>query len=587
MRSPRLRILLICSPVWMAFFVLGDTVHGQWIPGTCEKKHYGNDQSDCCDNASALSGKECSLVELVQVSGVGCVAPQMIRVYEDDFNGMKLDKTFWNADFGAVHGLDYNSNQPKFSVHKEWFLEENVIVKDGVCKLKAIKDPLYNHTFGYFDKNNVWTTATTDFLFKSGGIRSKFHFTSNYGTKIRSRIKLDEANRARYSFWTFGPTIYDNGRSAEIDIFEVYPNFCIDKDRFVQRQQMNTLGYLNNGMDYYSVYVKKHTNGDETFGCQNAEIPSCDLTDFAVYETEYDRFGIRWRTGPSHSQLSQLRYDAFFYNSNGQALDCNNFQHTTAAYGLVTRVPNQAKQDLRFTFYVQLDKDNQGDNDYLTPKYQTMDYVEVYQEVPCLGDVLYNSVDDMGMLDGVYNVRLIHDGELNDVQVAENNALKIIVTGELTINPGTDFDPGAYVDIEMRERGVICNTQAWYQIEKGQGEVFSEKENDNKPNLIGETVLDTTPRHLIPEIGWKEYEEEVKVYPNPGNEVIVVLFPSRYSAASYLVTDNGGKEILRGEVPSGSLRMELNLLYFVPGIYHFVVFDAEGVRQDSVPFIRE
>lgn len=561
--------------------------------GQCDDQDYVNDQDDCCE-ASDFFGKECNLVETISVVGYGCISPPWVRVYSDDFDGTKLDETFWSADYSPVHGLDGNGD-PLFVTHKEWFTPDNVIVSDGLLRLKAVKDPLVNQSFDYWLNGNV-ESATSDFDFQTGGVRSRFHFSNRYGTKIRSRIKLDEANRARYTFWTYGPVWSldpNHPRFAEIDIFEVYPQLCIQKDLFIQRQQMNTLGYLSNGLDTYNRWAIKHDN-DEVFGCQNAVLPAHTLTDFNVYEVEYDMYGIRWRTGSSVNNLASLRYDNFYRNTLLQELNCANFDGTYhGILAQVTRIPTKVKQDLRFTFYVQFDKDGQGDGDYVTPKYQTMDYVEVYQEAPCLGDVVYNSFADLEIVDDVYNVRLIHNGEMNSVDFTGipsqwgpiPRALKVIVTGELTINAGTNFDPGCYVDIEVND-AVSCGGSPWQLVKIDNGEEYWEQGASDPLTLPGEVILDSALRDLSPMIQPAE-KDQVKLYPNPTEGTVHVVLPPHYNASGYFITDKNGKEVSKGSISNGHRYLDLNFVMLVAGSYSITFRNKAGEILNTLTFIKE
>jgi len=539
-------------------FFAGTNIYSQT---NCNFNNYTNDQADCCQDAGH-AGEECDLVETVLVNGLGCVAPYMLLVYSDDFTGTSIDETFWSRDYGQGEN-NVDANGPIFSPTKQWFAQENVIIENGICRLKAIKGPLVNKEIWYTDINQNWVSGTTDFTFQSAGIRSKYHFMNGYGTKIRSRVKIEEANRARYTFWTFGNNLAGN-RYAEIDIFEIYPNWCYEKDKFVNRQMPNTLGYLDLS-NHFRVKKKFHT--DKIFACQTYKNVTPLAPNWRVYEAEYNMYSITWRTGADIGQLNEIRKDWFWFNTLGQSLSCTNFNDGQAYPGIqgsVTRIPKNIRQDIRFSFYVQLDKDNQGDNDYLIPKYQDIDWIEVYQELPCLGDVAYNSVGDLGMVDNVYNTKLIHDGDFNNVVIAADRALKIISTGTVALKAGTTFTAGSFVDIESNG-SASCSIVPWSIVRIDDEDIVYGLPNhmDKDINTIGNELYLKDQSIVLK--NWKE----IIVYPNPGNSVINLDLPQVGYCSHYIIRDKNSKVVLNGKIDASRNHVEINIKYLAQAYTQF------------------
>ena len=103
------------------------------------------------------------------------------------------------------------------------------------------------------------------------------------------------------------------------------------------------------------------------------------------------------------------------------------------------------------------------------------------------------------------------------------------------------------------------------------GEVFNQY-NANS-NIIIETILDITNATL----STTEFNgsNQIKVYPNPTNDLVNIQFKSDFKG-NYVLFDQLGKQILTH--PINSLQTQISLEKYASGIY-FLVLNSENGNQ--------
>lgn len=121
-------------------------------------------------------------------------------VFEDNFDGNSLDKSKWNPTYNWGHTHN----------HRAYCVEENIIVSDGILKLKAEakKHPDAPAT-AKFNGGDVPVDYT------SAAIDTRGHFEVKYGY-IEGRFKAPWQAGTWPAFWTL-----QDGWPPEIDILEI------------------------------------------------------------------------------------------------------------------------------------------------------------------------------------------------------------------------------------------------------------------------------------------------------------------------------------------------------------------------------
>ncbi|MBI2722241.1 MAG: family 16 glycosylhydrolase [Bacteroidetes bacterium] len=131
-------------------------------------------------------------------------------VFEDDFNGTKLDTSKWELPccfYGALQG----------SQHIEFNSLENVTVLDGVCKMTAKKETVLRRVTYWYDSSAILDDGLPNlrtFDYTSGSMWTKKKF---FHGKYEARCRMPKGKGFWPAFWMYGGT-----RGNEIDIFDSY-----------------------------------------------------------------------------------------------------------------------------------------------------------------------------------------------------------------------------------------------------------------------------------------------------------------------------------------------------------------------------
>ncbi|MDE1191509.1 MAG: family 16 glycosylhydrolase [Arachidicoccus sp.] len=114
--------------------------------------------------------------------------------WSDEFNEKSLDTALWNYRYGER----ISSNN----------LSKNIIVEDGLLKIKLIKEK------SFIENENGVSSTPSQLQFTSGGVISKSLFDTGY---YECSVKFPSANNWHTSFWTIQ---YYTVKNNEIDIEE-------------------------------------------------------------------------------------------------------------------------------------------------------------------------------------------------------------------------------------------------------------------------------------------------------------------------------------------------------------------------------
>ncbi|MBL7900898.1 MAG: family 16 glycosylhydrolase [Bacteroidia bacterium] len=310
--------------------------------GTC-----GGSTGDCNESGTFY---------LYNVQGKIRMPQEYILIFEDDFNGNKLDENYWNVSTTLNGGI---SDQ---DATKQWYTKNNVAVENGMMKIITKEENL---------KNVVWWAGESDFRFTSGRVDSRYQFKYDYG-KFEARIKIPKAGGTWPGFWLMSrsPDLWN-----EIDIFEFWKN----KFNCMQMSTHHEIPDDNHG----KYFCTDAFHQDDEF-----------YSKFHTYGVEWNPFYIKWYLDGIH-----IRTLWQFFDLAGNVRDWN----TANGWSLRSKVFVDKPLDIVFT--VNVHKGPYEPTTYPTdlPCEMLIDWVKVYYKYPC-EDVLIDDCDNLNFKQNIFNV---------------------------------------------------------------------------------------------------------------------------------------------------------------------------------------
>lgn len=323
-------------------------------------------------------------------------------IFEDDFNDTVIDKDKW---FTCIDGW----NREHGSNELQYYLDDNVVIEDGILKLTAKREPGYYDVWR-FDNDGSGSIISKFFEYTSGWIQTKMNF--QYGLyEVRCRIPDGQG------FW---PAFWLYGNGEEIDIFEFSSN--------EQKRHLTTIH-------------KWYDDGNHEFCPEDWKSNTSFANDFHKFSLEWDEFVLIFRVD---GVIKRIIYN--YYNILGQSI--GNYQSATD--GLHTRFalfPNNPQSII-------LNLAIPGQTFGPPPSLQTVfpssldiDYVKVYKKTNPNRDITlcdYNS----SMLNNYTGKTIKVAGNCN-VIVSDGENLQLIACDEIVLNDGFDALEGSNVNLKI------------------------------------------------------------------------------------------------------------------------------------------
>jgi hypothetical protein len=438
-----------------------------------------------------------------------CNDSAYILVFQDDFD-TKLDKTFWDNAQEEQKGGDcaywapngwtdhkVTNNCDNAEKHTEqWYKQENAYTENGVLKLKTEED-----VDNIIREWSVWTDnqrviMNQKFQFNSARIDSKFEF--QYGM-FQAKLKLpDLSGKGLWpAFWLFGsvPDYWN-----EIDIFEIYDNEPNIMKMTVHKKVKND--------------EKEKRSCEETF---TQYFPDDYFQKFHIYTCYWNPYAITIHIADEDGSKPKriFLYRHFFGVKNKK---CTLKAGKEAEEQLVYP---ETPMRIIFNTAVQIcPKYKPKDGSLVEPRYYEVDWIKVFQQRPCTGDIVITNVGD-----------LIKDRKLFNVISGENVTIDVG-------NQSTDFG-------KCYTKKAIPNDCALKVITKNKFELINKNNFTVDPDAYFEHVIDPGLCHSWAQKGnsknsevpppWYEDEDseiitenqeelnqspELNIYPNPSTSKI-------------------------------------------------------------------
>lgn len=482
-----------------------------------------------------------------------CNDSAYILVFQDDFD-TKLDKTFWSNAMEELKGAECEHWAPNgWTDHKvtddcsnaenhteQWYKQENAYTENGILKLKTEED-----VDNIIREWSVWTDnqrviMNQKFQFNSARIDSKFEF--QYGM-FQAKLKLPDLKGLWPAFWLFGsvPDYWN-----EIDIFEFYNNEPNVMKMTVHKKVKNDEKVKRFCEETFTQYFP-----DDYF--QKFHIYTCYWNPYAITIHIADEDG----SNPKRIFL----YRHFFGVKNK---NCTLKAGKEAQEQLVYP---ETPMRIIFNTAVQIcPKYKPKDGSFSKPRYFEVDWIKVFQQRPCLGDIVVTNVSDLIKNPKLFN---IISGENVTIDVGNQStdfgkcytkkaipndcALKVITKNNFELINKTEFsvDPDAYFEHDMNTN--LCHS--WAQ--KG-----NSKNSEVPPPYYEDEDSEIMTQNQ------REVNEspELNIYPNPSISKIELnisgLKAVNGTVELYTIT---GKRIYFGKISSEKTIIDVS--NFTSGIY--------------------
>ncbi len=346
-----------------------------------------------------------------------CNDSAYILVFQDDFE-TKLDKTFWknamdqqkNSDCKYVspngwtnYDTEKSCTKPDDNMTQHWYLPKNSYTENGVLKLKTEEDPDFKKNgFSPVRKWEIWKSSpentdermvpneSSDMQFNSGRIDSKFEF--QYGM-FQAKIKLPDMHGLWPAFWLYG-----SGKWNEIDIFEFY-------DKEDRKMHMT---------------IHRHVDGEDRHGKPHDFRPvSVDFFQkYHIYTCYWNPYAITIHIADedgSNDKRIYLYRHYFNVKNNNCTVKAGKWAQKQLMY------PDEPMRII-FNTAVQICSDFKPSiGPANMPRFYEVDWIKVFQQRPCIGNIVVTNVGD-----------LIKDPKLFNVITGENVTIDVG-------NQSTDF----------------------------------------------------------------------------------------------------------------------------------------------------
>jgi beta-glucanase (GH16 family) len=482
-----------------------------------------------------------------------CNDSAYILVFQDDFD-TKLDRTFWSNAMEELKGAECEYWAPNgWSDHdvteicddvpgraEQWYKQDHAYTENGVLKLKTDEDLDHRITgqaplrewFVY--KNNQKVPMSKHLQFNSGRIDSKFEF--QYGM-FQAKIKLPDMHGLWPAFWLYGSQDWN-----EIDIFEFFDN--VDK-----HMRMT----IHREVDGEKRQCSKIFEADDAVYFQKYHIYTCYWNPYAI------TIHIADEDGSNEKRLYLYRH-YFGVKNKKCTVEANKWGEKQLVYP-------ETPMRIIFNTAVQICEKNKpttGSNSM--PRYYEVDWIKVFQQRPCLGDIVVTNVSD-----------LIKDPKLFNIITGENVTIDVG-------NQSTDFG-------KCYTKKAIPNDCALKVITKNNFELINKNEfsvdadayfeHDMNPDLCHSWARKGNSKNSEVPPPWFEDEDseiitenqeeliqrpELNIYPNPSTSKIELnitgLKATNGVVEVYSIT---GKRIYFGRISSEKTIIDVS--NFSSGIY--------------------
>ena len=339
-----------------------------------------------------------------------------VITFEDNFNNNELNLDYWIPTSGVVRDQRHESE-------KQWYTPNNIEVNNGVLKLKAKRENLYNQCFTIWNPDiNAMETLCQDFNYTSAQIDSKYKFSTG---KFEIRCKIPKGKGFWPAFWTYGK------RSNEIDVFE----FWNEKD-WLDNYDNNLLSKRINTNIHYDF-----NNNNSADDCSHKYNGVDYSNSFHIFSAIWTKYSIEW-----YVDGDLIRTEYLFRDILSRPLSCGLDGLREAIISKSFPRVNHPMQIIA-NLAIQCNNENDPDNTTPFPSSFEIDYIRYYKQLPMTMDLTYRFIQQIYISDDCFNVIGGRNITLKDYfKLSDNKQLKVIARNSISLENG--FEVGNNCNFE-------------------------------------------------------------------------------------------------------------------------------------------
>jgi len=331
--------------------------------------------------------------------------PNYILAFEDNFNGVILDRSKWTPRVGPVRG--WIEETESFKDAEQWYQPENVSVQDGELTLRVEEDGA-ERTFEWEPGIEIshW------FDYTSGEIDSKRKFREGF-FEISCSLPADRGFFP--AFWVYGEP-----PRSEIDIFEI-----------------------NTTSKRHTMTVHRDfTGNDDSEYCPEGYSWSGFNTNH-IYGCEYAYFHISFYV----DGFEKWRY--YHYGDlTGKLIECDD----------INIVPVQLRRKKLWPIepgeiianLAVFNNDDKPDATTTFPSYYNIDYIKYYMDIKDPPPIEIENTEELELDDRYFNLIAGQYVSFTDnVALDENDQLEVLGEEYIDLLPGVEFSYESVVNLRI------------------------------------------------------------------------------------------------------------------------------------------
>lgn len=320
-------------------------------------------------------------------------------IFEDDFDNTTINREKW---YTCIDGWNREHGDNEL----QYYLDENVILENGLLKLTAQRQPDFYNVWRFNDEGGSITSKF--FEYTSGWIQTKSKF--KYGL-FEVRCRIPDGQGFWPAFWLFG-----NGE--EIDIFE-----------FASNKQDESLTTLH----------KWHNDGGHEYCPESWKSNTSFANDYHTFSLEWDEYRLIFRVDEN---ITRCIYYVNSYNINGQIVHhyCDNI--SSGFYFLNDLYPENP-QSIILNLAIPSNNSSFGpspNSQTSFPSSLDIDYVRIYKKNNNNKDITI--CDNNSSITNYYTGNTISAGGNCSVTISNNEHLELIACDEIILKDGVEIKEG-------------------------------------------------------------------------------------------------------------------------------------------------
>lgn len=496
----------------------------------------------------------CEGKQVVLIGDGNCDYNPWVLAFEENFDGDNLNSSRWRNDYPWGKTLVGNE--------QEYYSDNNFEIDGGTLKLITKKENVYEKAIPYLSDSEILDDGVSNkrwFNYTSGMIFSKKLF--GYG-KYEIRCKIPKGKGFWPAFWTFG-----GSRWNEIDVFEFWNEDNIWGN--YDPGKLSKIPHFNAHYDY---------DGDGNSENCGTKYNGIDYSQsFHTFTMIWDSYKIEW-----YIDGNLRRRSTKFYTTLGQQIDCNSIR-AWHPYIMDKAFPREEFQHIIANLAIQSGSNSPDENTPFPSSFE-IDYIRYYKKVPC-DIIIANSTNDLNMNDDVFNVVIGTSITLGgNVPIQNGQQLELIARDRITLNPGFTADNGS--DFIARIDPSVCSGS--FKMARASDEGVADNETSSIPAPSLNTKKEPTAKdQLVDKVNPSEFDSDVKVYPNPTNDILhLEIRSSAIEEYTVVLSDMKGR-VLFDRKNMNDNAFDLDMTHYPSGVYVLQIVDVASKKSYFNKVIKE